>query len=187
MKNIAFIFTLLTSLCFRFSNAQNNIVPPSPGKAVVYFVRPSNMGMAINFSYMDSAQLIGRFAGPAYIRYECEPGHHLFWARSENRDYVEADLAPDQIYFIQSMVAMGAVKAQVDLVPTNPKTDTKDMERMLKLIGKRPSEAFSADKLDSDRAQLAPAIERGLKTYSEEEDRSVRHDMLPADWAYVRR
>src|SRR5688500_8701014 len=77
------------------------IIDPAPAdKAVIYFVRPSFLGFAINFSYFDSTRLIGKFKGPAYIRYTCDPGSHLFWARSENRDFVEAEVEAGKIYFI---------------------------------------------------------------------------------------
>lgn len=74
---------LIFLLCSFYSSAQS-LTPAPTGKAVVYFVRPSLLGFAINFSYFDSTALIGRFNAPKYIRYECDPGPHLFWARSEN-------------------------------------------------------------------------------------------------------
>ena len=166
--------------------AQLSIPRPSDGKAVVYFVRTSNMGMAINFSYFDSLTLIGRFAGPAYIRYECEPGHHLFWARSENRDFVEAELEAGKIYFILADVAMGGIKAQVDLVPVNPRNDSKTMKRILKLIERQSGEQFTAEQLERDRADLEKAVERGMESYSKEQMRGVNHDVLASDMDYER-
>ena len=49
-----------------------NIVPAPADKAVIYFVRTEIF--VTNFSYFDSVKLIGRFNGPKYIRYECDPG-----------------------------------------------------------------------------------------------------------------
>src|SRR5688572_28868858 len=110
------ILAIIVSFCFY--NATGQTLEPAPlNKAVVYFVRPTSIGFAINFSYFDSTQLIGKFNGPAYIRYECEPGKHLFWACSENRDFVEAEVEAGKIYFIEAAVMMGAVKAAVDLKP----------------------------------------------------------------------
>lgn len=93
-----------------FIHAQG-IQPPPPDKAVVYFVRSSSAGFAINFSYFDSTRLIGIFAGKGYFRYECEPGFHLFWARSENKDFVEAEVEAGKIYLIEAISQMGWVKA----------------------------------------------------------------------------
>ena len=185
MKNIRFVlWSLLAALTFS-ANAQSEIAPPAPGPSVDDIVRTSIYGAALNFSYMDSATLIGRFPGPAYVRYECEPGHHLLWARSENRDYVEAELAPDKIYFILALVETGAIKAQVDLIPINPSRDTKDMARMMKLIERIRPMKFTDTELKADALDLAPAIDRGLETYASEQQSGVKHDVLPADWYYV--
>jgi hypothetical protein len=185
MRNPFLPVLFFATFPFVFINAQNKIPPPSPGKSVVYFARTSGMGALINFTYCDSASLIGRFYGPAYIRYECDPGHHLFWARSENRDYVEADVAPDKVYFILADVGMGAVKASVDLIPLNPAKDTKDMERIMKLIDKQYNRTPTEEQLRADREELAPVIERGLKQYAKDEQDGYEHDVLPVDWAYV--
>jgi len=166
--------------------AQPSIPSPSDGKAIVYFVRTSSMGMAINFSYFDSLTLIGRFAGPAYIRYECEPGHHLFWARSENRDFVEAELESGKIYFILADVALGGIKAQVDLVAVNPRNDSKTMKRILKLMDRQPAERFTAEQLKQDQADLEKVVERGIESYSKEKTRGLQHDVLAVDMDYER-
>lgn len=181
MKIYILSLFLLLGLSFSKSFGQINVPPPAAGKSAVYFVRTSNMGMAINFSYFDSLQLIGRFAGPAWIRYECEPGHHLFWARSENRDFVEAELEAGKVYFILADVAMGGIKAQVDLIPVNPKIDTKIMGRINKLINKSAGEHFSEEELARDRADLEKAVERAMITYAEEQRKGVEHHRLMAD------
>jgi len=92
----------------------SQIIEPAPSdKAVVYFVRPSTYGWAINFTFFDSTQVIGRFNGGKFLRYECEPGDHIFWARSENKDFVSANLDPGKIYLIEAIPVMGVVKASV--------------------------------------------------------------------------
>jgi len=80
MKN--FLFPLLSLLLFSFTTG-NEIAPPAEGKAVVYFARTSSLGILINFSYFDKDKFIGKFHGHGYIRYECEPGEHLFWAKGD--------------------------------------------------------------------------------------------------------
>lgn len=144
---------------------------PAPAdKAVVYFVRTSSLGFAINFSYFDSTKLIGVFNGPKYIRYECEPGKHLFWARSENRDFVEAEVEAGQIYFIEAIVKMGAIKATVGLDPVDT-NDKKRMERIFKLLDKKPSESFTEDELASETKRLQDAIDKGMEKYIEEKNK----------------
>jgi len=84
--------TLLFVLLFQITLFAQTIEPAPADKAVVYFVRASGMGALINFTFFDSDQVIGRFNGPKYLRYECEPGDHILWARSENKDFVQASL-----------------------------------------------------------------------------------------------
>ncbi|MFM9052064.1 MAG: hypothetical protein ACKOKF_07080, partial [Bacteroidota bacterium] len=147
MKKSTALF-LFFSAALSFSvHAQSDIEPPVPGKSVVYIVRPSIYGAAMNFTYLDSAILLGRCPGPSYIRYECDPGHHLIWARAENRDYVEAELAQDKVYFILAYVGTGMIKAQVDLIPVNPSRDSKEMERIMKLINKQRPVNFNQTQL----------------------------------------
>jgi len=145
-------------------NAQN-MEPAPEDKAVVYFVRPSSFGALINFSYFDSTTLIGRFKGPRYIRYECEPGQHLFWGRSENKDFVEANLEAGKVYMIEAVVMMGGIKAGLRLEPINQKT--KNLKKINKLLGKRKSESFSHEELEEDTRDLEGVIERGMDKYQE--------------------
>ncbi|MEI6682881.1 MAG: hypothetical protein WCO44_09655 [Bacteroidota bacterium] len=135
MKTNLFLITLFLTLTTSLFSQE---IPPAPSnKAVVYFVRPSSTGFAINFSYFDSTKLIGIFAGKGYFRYECEPGTHLFWARSENKDFVESHVEAGKIYFLEAVVQMGWVKAQVALEPVDP-NNAKKMKGILKVLAKKP-------------------------------------------------
>ncbi|MEM6771871.1 MAG: hypothetical protein AAF597_14920, partial [Bacteroidota bacterium] len=122
-------------------------VDPAPAdKAVVYFVRTSGLGAALNFHHYDGDQLIGKFNAGKYLRYECEPGEHVFWARSENRSFVEADLAPGGIYLIQVIPQMGGLKAGVQLVVFDPQVG--DLPRPIrKLVTKRAPQSYSPEQL----------------------------------------
>src|SRR5262245_4332351 len=122
------LFMLLVCVLVSATTFAQGITPAPDDKAVVYFVRTSSLGFAINFSYFDSTKLIGRFNGPKYIRYECAPGAHLFWGRSENRDFVEAEVEAGKIYFIEAIPKMGAMKAAIQLEPVDP-NDPKKMEK----------------------------------------------------------
>jgi len=160
-----------------------NIEPAPYNKAVVYFVRYSSVGFAINFSYFDSTLLVGRFNGPKYIRYECEPGRHLFWARSENRDFVEAEVEAGKIYFIVANPRMGAIKAQVELVAVDP-GDPKIMKKILKLLAKQSSESFTAEELAADAEELKDATVRGMSRYMAEKANGVQFPQLTPSMNY---
>lgn len=165
MKNPLIIIILILSQSI-ISSAQD-FAPAPDGKAVVYFVRPSALGLAVNFSYFDNTKLIGKFNAPKYIRYECEPGEHLFWARSENRDFIEANVDAGKIYFIEAVPKMGAMKAAVQLVPVDP-ADTKKMEKITKLLRKKPSESFTPEEIAAETKNLQDVIDKGLEKYREE-------------------
>lgn len=180
-----FYLTVYLGLLASIVAFAQEIAPAPEGKAVVYFVRPSALGMAINFSYFDSTTLIGRFNGPKYIRYECEPGKHLFWARSENRDFVEAEIEPGKIYFIEAIVKMGAVKAAVNLQPVDP-ADKKRMDKIMKLLAKRPSESFTPEKLKEDLNSLEDAVDRGIEKYKEDKTNGKTFAQLVASMNYAK-
>ena len=160
------LFAILFFLTTFHSNGQQ-LEPAPTEKAVIYFARPSSTGFAINFSYFDSTKLIGIFNGPKYIRYECDPGPHLFWARSENVDFIEAEVEAGKIYFIEAIPQMGAIKAAVKLQPVDPK-DAKKMGKIFKLMNKKPSASFSTSELEAETVRLQDAIHRGMEKYEAE-------------------
>src|SRR5262245_18356025 len=137
-----FLFIILFGSITLLSRAQE-IAPAPADKAVVYFVRPNALGFAVSFSYFDSTRVIAKFNGPKYFRYVCEPGHHLFWARSENHDFVEADLEAGKVYFIEAIVEMGESKAVVNLDPVSDPKDPQQMKKILKLLERKSPETFT--------------------------------------------
>jgi hypothetical protein len=177
---ITFVIVFFSSIIL---SAQDIIKPAPEDKAVIYFVRTSALGLAINFSYFDSTKVIGRFNGPKYIRYECNPGKHLFWARSENRDFVDAELEAGKIYFLWASPQMGLLKAGVELLPVNPK-DESTMKKIMKLLARRESESFTEQELANDTESLKDAISRGMAKYSEEVEKGQSHKFLNKSMFY---
>jgi hypothetical protein len=113
MKKVLLIVVVL----FATAMYSQDLKKPSEGKSLVYFVRSSSVGFLINFKYFDGEQYLGKFNYGKYLVYECEPGKHLFWSKSENSDYLEAELEAGKVYIIDSEPQMGAIKAAVKLVP----------------------------------------------------------------------
>ena len=165
MKNALIIVSFILFNCF--ISVGQTINPAPEEKSVVYFVRTSSMGAAINFSYFDSTSLIGKCNGKNYIRYECEPGTHLFWARSENKSSVEADIDPGKIYFLDAIPKMGLGKAKVTLLPMDLNNDEKRKQKILKLIDKKPAVTFTSEELKKELAKKENVIERGMEKYAE--------------------
>jgi hypothetical protein len=165
MKKTILIIMLLH---YVFSTAfGQGIQPPAAGNSVVYFVRESALGLVINFSFFDNDKFIGKFDGGDYLRYECSPGEHLFWAKAENRDFITADLEPDKIYFVDVIPQMGMVKASVQIHPVKP-DDDKTLKGIFKLINKKAPVTYPPEELEAENERLQEAISKGLAKYQEE-------------------
>ncbi len=177
---------LIVLLLASFSSLFCQEIPPAPAnKAVVYFVRSSSTGFAINFSYFDSTKFIGIFAGKGYFRYECEPGTHLFWARSENKDFVEARVEAGKIYFLEAIVQMGWVKAQVALEPVDPK-NPKKMKGILKVLAKKSPETFTEDELKSRAEEFTDVVARGMAKHKEDLEKKNEIKQLEPTMYYTK-
>ncbi len=140
-----------------FGQVQNDL---SPDSATVYIMRPNTYGGLVNFTFFDGNQLIGKFNGGKYMIYKCTPGEHVFWARSENRSYLKANLAAGKLYMMEAVPQMGAFKAGVELLPLMPKHT--NLKRFQKLVARRGPEVFSPIKLDLLSTEMVDVKNRGM-------------------------
>ncbi len=161
MNKVACLLLVLFQSVFLL--AQNNETSVEE-KSIVYFTRASGLGALINFTYFDGEKVIGKFNGPKYIRYECSPGKHLFWARSENKSFVHAELKAGEIYIIDVVPRMGGIKASVKLVPVD-RANYK-LKRIQKLLSKRASETFDENQLVELQTEMSDVITRGMERYN---------------------
>lgn len=132
MKKPTFLFLLLCN-CFlqaqyteaKYPNPKKTVKnafaisqeyrKPSEGKSLVYFVRTPGMGSLVNFKFFDGEQFLGKMKGTNYFTYECDPGDHLFWVSSENRDFIHGKLVADATYIFVAKPQAGALKTRVKL------------------------------------------------------------------------
>lgn len=173
---LSLILILLQSV---FIYSQNHIESISKDKSIVYFTRASGLGALINFTYFDGEKAIGKFNGSKYMRYECNSGQHLFWARSENKSFIEADLKAGEIYVIDVIPTMGGLKAQVILLPVD-KADYK-LKRIQKLISKKEAETFNKADLREIQDDMKDVIARGIKKYNEQKGKGKSFNQLPPE------
>ena len=96
---------------------------PSPGKALIYFMRPSGMGFAINFQIWDGDRFVGLSQAKSYFGYECQPGKHLFVGFAENKRGLDADLEAGKTYYALTQVKVGGWRARMAFIPV-----TRDSE-----------------------------------------------------------
>src|SRR5687767_722191 len=113
-KTCQIVFLLLFVTATAMSQG---LKPPTEGKAVIYFVRVSAMGALIPFDFFHEKKYIGQFSGRNYMRYECDAGEHLFWASSENKEFLTAEVKAGETYIVIVDVEMGIGIARVGLTP----------------------------------------------------------------------
>lgn len=175
--------TILMALLSGFSSiSAQGFNPPAEGKSVVYFVRVSGYGGSTSFEYFHQDKYIGVFKKKNYIRYECDPGEQLFWASTENKEFITADLEPGGTYIVIVDVIMGFWKAHVGLTPISV-NDEELFERAQELINSKKPVVTSEAKIEAMNEKLESFIDEKLKMYDEEwkDERNFKH--IAADMA----
>jgi hypothetical protein len=166
MKTKSFLATLCLGLAGLTYIHGQGFKPPSEGKAVVYFARVTSYGFAISFEYFHGDKYIAIAKGKNYVRYECDPGKHLFWLSTENKEFLTADLLPGRTYIAVVNVAMGFAKARVSLTPITD-ADKDIFARVKELVKSEPPVVTSQEKIDEMNVRLKDFIAEKLKTYEE--------------------
>lgn len=163
MKRIILAILIIGSM---LSVSGQELKKPSKGKALVYIMRSNNLAAGLNFRVYDGDIFLGALPSKAYFTYECDPGEHLFWAASENRDYVEANLEADKTYVIDLRAKFGLVIAAVGVEPYSPKNKTH-IKRIKKVLRKH----VNAVVFDKERtAEKEENIKKALKAYEKIKD-----------------
>ncbi|AZI23556.1 hypothetical protein EIH07_11190 [Chryseobacterium taklimakanense] len=180
LNKILIIFAVAfgTSLMFSQKVTTQEIQKPSEGKSLVYFLR-TGAGPLLNFRIYDNDKFLGALSGFKYMVYECEPGKHMFWAASENRDYVEADLEPNGVYVINAEGQMGAFIASVGLIPLNPNEfrDKRTFYQVVKMGKRQDYTPQTADKTEN--------IQKGLERYKDlKANKAAKIKFLDPSWKF---
>jgi hypothetical protein len=172
------LMPLLVPMLFSFKPVPlAEVTPPAKGKAVVYFARTSEsaglnmMDMVWNFNFFDKEKFIGKFSNTGYLRYECEPGEHVFWCRVENSYFITAELEADKIYFVLAEPKIALATTRVELRPIDPnnKKDANRLKNIIKLIEKKepdvttPLEIAEEEKKTASNAAAIKNFEEGKK------------------------
>jgi Protein of unknown function (DUF2846) len=93
---------------------------PESGKAMVYVVRPSNVGALVRFNVFLDDQLapseMGYTRGSQYIYFSVAPGKHKIYSKAENWADVDFDANDGDIIFVQQDASMGFVMARNSLL-----------------------------------------------------------------------
>ncbi|WP_353777139.1 hypothetical protein [Winogradskyella sp. 3972H.M.0a.05] len=160
MKQLLISLALLLS--FQFSFSQITVEPPSEGKSVIYFIRTASPGPLMNFKFFDKDEYLGRFNGVNYFRYECEPGKHLFWVKSENFDFVEADLKAGGVYFLEVKGRLGAISAASKFFLVDYE-DEKQMKRITKVFNKAEGVVMDQEELNEKYDKIKDRLPQTMR------------------------
>jgi hypothetical protein len=172
------VFVLMTLLSCQSVFAQG-FQPPAEGKAVVYFICATpNLA---SFEYFHNDKYIGTFKGKNYMRYECEPGKHLFWASSENKEFIEADLAGGT-YIVMVSIETGAMKARVGLNPITSK-NTEEFIKALGIVKDKELTVSSPKQVDKMNERLKDFITEKLKMYNDVWKKKYNYPIISPDMA----
>lgn len=174
MKTRLYVLVSLIILPLLSVHAQG-LKAPAPGKAAIYFVRVSAAGFAIPFDFFHNDKWIGDFAGKNYIRYEADPGEQLFWASSENHEFLTTEFTDGGIYMVVVDVNMGFAVARVGFSPVT--SADKLYERVKKVIDKKAPVIATAEELKRRNETRAEFIQDKLKKYHEKwkTERKYKH------------
>ena len=92
---------------------------PEDGKAIVYIIRPSRVGLVVGFRvFIDDKKPeseMGYTIGGQYIYFNLEPGDHQILSKAENWAEINLTAAPGDIIFIQQDPSMGIIAARNSL------------------------------------------------------------------------
>jgi hypothetical protein len=165
-KFVIFVCLLFVANLFAQNNLKSGIQPfqkPSEGKCLVYIIK-SGAGALVNFrAYLDN-KFLGVLSSDTYVVVECDPGNHLFWATSENRDYIEADLLPNKVYVLNAEGQMGAFVAGVSLKQLDPNEKSSKNLFAKKLVN---SSAFAYSPNNPSVDDKTENITKGLAKYED--------------------
>lgn len=173
---IAFFFGIISISSQKITTQE--IVKPSEGKSLVYFLR-TGAGPLLNFRIYDNDKFLGALSGFKYLVYECEPGQHVFWAASENRDYIEANLEPNAVYVLNAEGQMGAFIASVGFLPLNP-NEFRDRRTFYQVVKGAKKQDYAINDVDKSEN-----IQKGLQKYEDlKAGNSKKIKVLDAGWKF---
>lgn len=100
---------------------------PSPGRALIIFLRPSTFGGAVQAAiWRDGPEFLGTSSSGTFIAVELDPGTHTFMVQSETADFIQAEVDADKTYFATVRARMGMWKARFSFGLMEPESERWD-------------------------------------------------------------
>jgi len=185
---LGFIVTIVATAVPILVSAQD-IPKAEEGKALVIFMRPSNLGGLIKSVVYDVTtdenKIVGILPMGKKIAYNVDPGEHNFMVVAENADFMAANLEAGKTYYSVAKIRYGALTARFSLFPVrktkfdgeefkkwNAKTELVDTRKKSEAWAKKKSRKVQKkrdkyhakwmQKSDSDKATYTLNKEDGL-------------------------
>jgi len=129
MKKFIVFICIITFFITSNLNAQG-FTKPSDGKAVIYIVH-TTAGLGTKMIF-DENKLIGTLKTDQYLRYECEPGEHIFTgALGVGKGYLTTDFEAGKIYIarlrVPVKIRIGVVQPSFTAVDFSNEAEIKKM------------------------------------------------------------
>lgn len=102
---------------------------PPEGKALVYVVRPSWFGFAINFKVYFNDTYIGKTKGKRFLYTVLDPGTYHVISKAENKSEVSLNAEPGKIYYLKQSVGFGFIKARNSLYQIHEEIGKKALRK----------------------------------------------------------
>lgn len=144
----------------------------SSENSTIYFVQFAHTG----FEFFHNDRYIGRLKGKKYMVYECPPGKNLFWASSENKAYLPAELKPGGHYIIYIDATMGFWKNHVRLEPVD-ESNVELYNKVKDLVKSKSPVVPQQSEISEMNSRLSTFIREHIMIY-ETEYKSDKYNFL---------
>ena len=104
---------------------------PTPGKAIVYIIRPSIMAAAIEMRLDCDSFFVGWINPKTYLFTVLDSGDHTFIAKSENKSTLKIHLDGGQKYYLEQDAKMGIMYARTKLRIITPEVGINYLSKYL--------------------------------------------------------
>ena len=127
---------LLVLIACTATYAQNEIPPPPADKALVVFIRPSELNSALdNWVLMADGEEFCRVSNNRYVTYLSKPGSVEFSSKrggigiGKPKDLLKMDLEGGKIYYVQCDIKSNLINVRILLNEIMPSTAKKFLEK----------------------------------------------------------
>ncbi len=121
MKKIKVLFlcvvtSVLLSSCMTAGRLEDDVaakqLKPEEGKALIYFVRPSKYGWAVEFAVLKNGKSIGLMMAANYLYDMVDPGKYIYTVPAENTEEILVEVKANKTYYIKVMPVTGWITAR---------------------------------------------------------------------------